>query len=110
SWNGGGFDLPVLHYRSLFHRISAPRYWEMGDHDHTFRWNNYLNRYQFRHTDLMDLLALYQNRAYVPLDQMATLLGFPGKMGMSGHRVWEYYQAGKIGEIRHYCETDVLNT
>ncbi|HSR63858.1 MAG TPA: 3'-5' exonuclease, partial [Gammaproteobacteria bacterium] len=30
SWNGSGFDLPVLHYRSLLHNVSAPRYWETG--------------------------------------------------------------------------------
>ncbi len=33
SWNGGGFDLPVLHYRALKHGIQAPRYWETGDDD-----------------------------------------------------------------------------
>ena len=33
SWNGSGFDLPVLHYRALLHRISAPRYWETGEED-----------------------------------------------------------------------------
>ena len=25
SWNGGGFDLPVLHYRGLIHSVRAPR-------------------------------------------------------------------------------------
>jgi predicted PolB exonuclease-like 3'-5' exonuclease len=110
SWNGGGFDLPVLHYRAMLHGISAPRYWETGEEDTSFRWNNYLSRYHTRHTDLMDLLAGYQARAYVPLDEMAGLLGFPGKMGMSGAKVWESFQAGEIGRIRDYCETDVLNT
>ena len=38
------------------------------------------------------------------------LLGFPGKLGMSGDKVWEKWLAGGIGEIRAYCETDVLNT
>src|SRR6187402_2714643 len=45
SWNGGGFDLPVLHYRALKHGIMAPRYWEMGEDDQSFKWNNYLNRF-----------------------------------------------------------------
>src|SRR3989344_3464800 len=53
SWNGGGFDLPVLHYRALLHGISAPRYWDTGDNDREFKWNNYLSRYHARHTDLM---------------------------------------------------------
>ena len=110
SWNGSGFDLPVIHYRSLIHGVSAPRYWEVGDHDQSFRWNNYLNRYHYRHTDLMDLIAGYQARASAPLDEIATMLDFPGKMGMHGGKVWDSYLAGEIEAIRNYCETDVLNT
>ncbi len=110
SWNGKGFDLPVLNYRSLIHGVAAPRYWETGEHDQSFKWNNYLSRYHRRHTDLMDVIAGYENRAIAPLDQVATLLGFPGKMGMSGAKVWDYYQQGRIADIRNYCETDVLNT
>ncbi len=110
SWNGSGFDLPVIHYRSLHHGISAPRYWETGDSDQSFRWNNYLNRYHSRHLDLMDVLAGYTGRANAPLDEIAGMCGFPGKMGMSGAKVWDAFQAGDIDGIRNYCETDVLNT
>lgn len=110
SWNGSGFDLPVLHYRALRHRIQAPRYWEMGESDRDFKWNNYLSRFHWRHIDLMDVLAGFQNRGRASLDQMAVLLGFPGKLGMSGDKVWETYVEGGITEIRNYCETDVLNT
>jgi predicted PolB exonuclease-like 3'-5' exonuclease len=110
SWNGGGFDLPVIHYRALFHGIAGPRYWEIGDEDQSFRWNNYLNRYHQRHLDLMDMLSGYQTRAAAPLDEVASLLGLPGKMGMSGTKVWDLFQSGEIEAIRNYCETDVLNT
>jgi len=110
SWNGGGFDLPVLHYRSLLHNVSAPRYWETGNDDQSFRWNNYLNRFHDRHTDLMDILSGYQPRATAPLDEIATMLGFPGKMDMNGARVWDTWLEGNIDAIRDYCETDVLNT
>jgi hypothetical protein len=110
SWNGGGFDLPVLHYRAMRNRVQAARYWEMGDDDREFRWNNYISRYHARHLDLMDLLALYQARASAPLDEISQLMGFPGKIGMSGSKVWDAYQTGKIGDIRAYCETDVVNT
>ncbi len=110
SWNGGGFDLPVIHYRSLLKGVPAPRYWDNGDDDRQFRYNNYLNRFHYRHTDLMDVLAGYQNRACAPLDEIATLLGFPGKLGMNGSQVWEHFQQGDIEGIRRYCETDVLNT
>jgi len=110
SWNGGGFDLPVLHYRGLVHGVRAPRYWDMGDDDRDFKWNNYISRYHTRHLDLMDLLALYQPRANVPLDDIAQLIGFPGKIGMEGSAVWGAYQEGRIAEIRRYCEADVANT
>ncbi|ROH88397.1 3'-5' exonuclease [Pseudomethylobacillus aquaticus] len=110
SWNGGGFDLPVLHYRSLIHGVVAPRYWDMGDDDRDFKWNNYISRYHNRHLDLMDLLALYQGRANAPLDQIAQLCGFPGKLGMDGSKVWDAYKNGQIDAIRNYCETDVANT
>ena len=110
SWNGGGFDLPVLHYRALLHGIAAPRYWEGGDEDQAFRYNNYLNRYHTRHLDLMDVLSSFQARARVSLQAAATLLGLPGKLGMSGDKVWDAYLDGRIGSIRNYCETDALNT
>ncbi|MCO6413435.1 MAG: 3'-5' exonuclease [Thiogranum sp.] len=110
SWNGSGFDLPVLHYRALLHGVQAPRYWDTGGEDRDFKWNNYLSRYHERHTDLMDVLAGYQMRANAKLDEVATMLGFPGKMGMSGAKVWDAFQAGEIDAIRDYCETDVLNT
>ncbi|MAS81828.1 MAG: 3'-5' exonuclease [Legionellales bacterium] len=110
SWNGSGFDLPVLHYRSLLHGVVAQRYWENGEDDQSFKWNNYLSRFHSRHTDLMDVISGYSPVAKAPLDQIATLLGFPGKMGMSGGKVWDCYLKGGIEEIRNYCETDVLNT
>ena len=114
SWNGGGFDLPVLHYRGLIHGIVSPRYWDLGDGDYgdsrDFKWNNYISRYHTRHLDLMDLLALYQPRANAPLDDLAKLMGFPGKLGMDGGKVWEAWQNGELAGIRDYCETDVLNT
>src|SRR6204780_832808 len=60
SWNGTGFDLPVLHYRSLLHGITAARYWETGNADSSFRYSNYLSRYHWRHMDLMDILSGFQ--------------------------------------------------
>ncbi len=110
SWNGGGFDLPVLHYRGLIHGVHAARYWDLGEDDRDFRYNNYISRYHTRHIDLMDLLAMYQPRASAPLDDLAKLCGFAGKLGMDGSRVWDAFQAGGIEQIRNYCETDVVNT
>jgi 3'-5' exonuclease len=110
SWNGGGFDLPVLHYRGMRHGVVASKYWDMGEDDREFRWNNYIGRYHLRHLDLMDLLAMYQPRGNAPLDAMAKLCGFPGKLGMDGSQVYPAYLEGRRDEIRRYCETDVMNT
>lgn len=110
SWNGSGFDLPVLHYRAMINQVQAPRYWDLGEDDKDFKWNNYISRYHMRHLDLMDVMAMYNARANAPLDQVAQLCGFPGKLGMDGSKVWDAYQAGEIAAIRDYCETDVANT
>lgn len=110
SWNGSGFDLPVLHYRALKHGVRAPVYWDVGEHNREAKFNNYLGRFHWKHIDVMDVLAAYQPRAKARLDAIATMLGFPGKMGMSGAKVWDEFRAGGIERIRNYCETDVLNT
>ena len=109
SWNGSGYDLPVLTYRALLHGVQAARYWETGESDTSFRYNNYLSRYHWRHTDLMDVLCGFGRRG-TSLANMALLLGLPGKLGFDGSQVWETFLAGDLARIRAYCETDVLNT
>ncbi len=110
SWNGGGFDLPVLNHRAMVHGVTAAKFWDWGDDDREFRFNSYLGRYHTRHLDLMDVLAMYQPRASAGLDVMARLCGFPGKLGIDGSQVHAAFAAGKIDEIRRYCETDAMNT
>jgi predicted PolB exonuclease-like 3'-5' exonuclease len=106
SWNGHGFDQPVLHYRSMIHSIPCPNYWDT----HSDKWNHYLGRYHQRHMDIMDVLSLYQARAFAPLDHLAKLCGGAGKLGSDGGKVFDWYRHGRLEDIRHYCETDVLNT
>lgn len=115
SWNGSGFDLPVLHYRALRHGIAAPSYWETGDRRQEFRYRNYQARHlSSRHLDLMEALAggggygRWEGRA--PLDMVARLVGLPGKFGASGEEVFERIRDGRLAEVRDYCEGDVLNT
>ncbi len=110
SWNGGGFDLPVLSYRALAHGVAAPKFWDQGEDDRDFRFNSYVGRYHARHLDLMDVLAMYQPRNNAPLDEVAQLAGLPGKIGVGGAQVWGAYLEGRIGEIRDYCEADTANT
>jgi predicted PolB exonuclease-like 3'-5' exonuclease len=110
SWNGGGFDLPVLSYRAMLCGACALKYWDQGEDDREFKYNNYIGRYHSRHLDLMDVLAMYQPRNNAPLDDVARLAGFPGKLGVGGAQVWPAYQRGEIKAIRDYCEADVANT
>jgi 3'-5' exonuclease len=110
SWNGGGFDLPVLSYRAMLCGSCALKYWDQGEDDREFRYNNYIGRYHSRHLDLMDVLAMYQPRNNAPLDDFAQLAGFPGKIGVGGAQVWPAYLRGEVKAIRDYCEVDCVNT
>lgn len=110
SWNGSGFDLPVLHYRALFHGISAPSYFEIGEQENSFRFNNYISRFHWRHIDMMDVLSGYQAGTRASLNDVAKLCGLPGKLETDGSQVQDLWQAGQQAAICDYCETDVLNT
>jgi len=110
SWNGNGFDLPVLQYRALHHSIQNVRYWDTGTFDREMKWNNYQSRYHERHIDVMDTLARYSPRGMASLDDIAQLTGLPGKIGIGGASVFDAYLEGRSEEIRSYCEIDSLNT
>jgi predicted PolB exonuclease-like 3'-5' exonuclease len=106
SFNGRGFDLPVLKYRAMKYGISAPWLYGSGD-----KWNNYTSRYSLDwHCDLIEALSDFGTSARIKLNEVCSILGFPGKFGVDGSKVSEMYDDGKIKEIRDYCETDVLNT
>ena len=109
SWNGRNFDLPVLVARGLIHGVSASCFWDTGQDNKDAKWANYINRFHDRHVDLMDVLSLFGSRGS-PLDELARLSGFPGKLGIGGAAVWEGYGQGAIASIRDYCETDCANT
>jgi hypothetical protein len=106
TWNGRSFDLPVLVNRGLIHGVAAECFWNTGDDN---KFNNYINRFHERHCDLMDVLSIYGGRG-APLDELARLAGFPGKLGVGGGAVWDSYLAGGIEAIRNYCEADTVNT
>lgn len=106
SFNGRGFDLSVLKYRAMVHGISARFLYSDGD-----KWNSYTSRYSDDwHCDLMEVLSDYGASARVKLNEVCSVLGFPGKFGVDGSKVSEMVDQGQIAEIRDYCETDVLNT
>src|SRR5436190_444726 len=99
SWNGRNFDLPVLVARGLIHGVPAACFWDTGQDNKDAKWANYINRFHDRHLDLMDVLSMYGSRGS-PLDELAKLSGFPGKLGIGGAAVWESYRQGAIASIR----------
>ncbi|NUF23089.1 3'-5' exonuclease [Acinetobacter oleivorans] len=110
SWNGSQFDLPVILFRAMYHGLSAPGLFDQGEIDSQKRFNNYQNRYHHRHIDLMDVMAMFNGRNFQKLDDIACILGLPGKRGESGYHVPEYVRNQQWLKLTSYCEGDVLNT
>ena len=101
SFNGHGFDLPVLRYRTMLHSLSAP----------ALNCRPYFNRYSEDCLDLCDALSSFDARSKMSLDGLCRVLGIAGKpVGIDGSKVSEYVAEGRIQEVADYCETDVANT
>jgi len=106
SFNGRGFDIPVLKYRAMAHGLSCPRWFTQGD-----KWHNYDTRYSPEyHCDLLEILSDFGASARCSMDEVAAVFGVPGKLDTAGDNVRDMFEAGQIESIRHYCETDVITT
>jgi predicted PolB exonuclease-like 3'-5' exonuclease len=103
TWNGRGFDLPVLVLRALRHGIAFPWY---------YRETGYRYRYtQEGHLDLADFLSDHGATRMTSLHGAARLIGLPGKEdGIDGSQVEGLYRAGQIEVLRQYCLSDVTQT
>ena len=110
SCNGSGFDIPVLLYRAMLYDLSVPLLFEEGDAISSMRFNNYVNRYQHRHLDLMDRFSQYGASARQSMDVVASLYGLPGKTDVDGSMVGDLVTQDKWHTLTVYCESDVLNT
>jgi len=102
TYNGRGFDLPVIAARCLRHGISFPHYYGARD-----------VRYRFTptgHLDLMDFLTDFGASRASRLDVMARTIGMPGKVGVAGKDVGPLVHAGKLDEVQAYCLCDVVQT
>jgi hypothetical protein len=107
SWNGSGFDLPVIQYRAMVHGLAAPEFYRVGGERER---NSYTRRYDDLHVDLMDVLSGFGASSRVRLDDWSRILGLPGKTVMEGSEVHRHFAAGDHELIRTYCELDALNT
>jgi len=106
SFNGRTFDMPVLKYRAMKYGISAPWLYKMGD-----KWNNYTQRYSLDwHCDLLDAFSDFGASTRVKMNEICSILDLPGKDNIDGSMVMDYFDQGRLEEIRNYCESDVINT
>jgi 3'-5' exonuclease len=102
TYNGRGFDLPVIAARCLRHGVPLRHYYRARD-----------VRYRFSpdgHLDLMDYIADFGAAKSSKLDVMARLCGMPGKVGVEGKNVGPMVHAGRLAEVRSYCLCDVVQT
>ncbi len=107
TYNGRNFDVPVLQFRAMKYGIQAGWLFKADN-----KWDNYKARYaQQFHADLLDVMRDFGGmQGGLKLNEVATILGLPGKTGVDGSKVAEMYDNGEIQAICDYCETDVLNT
>jgi 3'-5' exonuclease len=102
TFNGRGFDLPVIATRSFRHGLTLRYYY--GNRDVRYRFS------PDGHLDLMDFMADFGAAKPARLDIFAKLCGMPGKVGVDGKDVGPLVHAGRIQEVRDYCLCDVVQT
>jgi len=108
TFNGRGFDLPLLELAAFRYGIRVPGWFATGGKS----FEQPRNRYNTKaHIDLCELLTNFGSTRLVGgLNLAANLLGKPGKMGVQGNMVQDIYDAGRLAEINDYCCCDVLDT
>jgi predicted PolB exonuclease-like 3'-5' exonuclease len=108
SFNGRGFDLPLLELAAFRYGLGAPGWFQSKGKSYEqprARYNTHA------HIDLCDLLTNFgATRFKGGLNLAANLLGKPGKMDVQGDMVQDMYDAGRLAEINDYCRCDVLDT
>jgi predicted PolB exonuclease-like 3'-5' exonuclease len=108
SFNGRGFDIPLLELAAFRYGIGAPTWFNLAGKS----FEQPRNRYNLdSHFDLHELLTNFgSSRFQGGLNLAANLLGKPGKMDVQGCMVQDLVHAGKVAEVNDYCRCDVLDT
>lgn len=101
TFNGIGFDLPVLLFRAICQDVPVDRV--MYDRL-TMKYKN-----QF-HYDLMQALAGWDKQRWNKLEFYLNLFGIGTKGGMDGSQVYSAYMVGEYDKIKSYCRNDVMAT
>jgi predicted PolB exonuclease-like 3'-5' exonuclease len=102
TYNGRGFDLPVIILRCLRHGV--PMHFFFQDRDYRYRFSD------AGHIDLYDFLSEHGAAKVGSLDALAHVIGLPGKVGVDGSQVEGLYHGGQLALIKNYCLSDVAQT
>lgn len=101
TWSGRRFDMPVILYRSLLHGIQCKWHFQ-PDFDKRFGITG--------HVDLQDHMMLFGATDKLGLEHVATMIGLPGKVGVSGSDVQELWAKNRFRTIGSYNASDVVET
>lgn len=111
TWNGRGFDLPVIAMRSLRHKLACG--WYYGNRDVRYRYSTE------GHCDLMDFLTDYGGCRAMKLDEVSRSIGLPGKTDVHGGDVHAMYlnavahperSCQLAAGVARYCQQDTIQT
>ena len=101
TFNGRGFDFPVMELQALRYGLPIPRHFsEAGPR----------RRFADSHLDLYDFLSDGSGRLAGGMNLLARLIGLPGKNTAHGSQVQGLFDLGRLDEIHRYCLEDVVQT
>lgn len=107
TWNGLGFDLPVLRYRALHHSLPLPQlYGPIAQK----AWDKYDYRFGDQHYDLCDLLSGFGRSTSLKLSEAAALCGLACKTECTGVGVLKLWREERYEEISAYVAEDAVAT
>ncbi len=108
TFNGRGYDLPVLELAAYRFGISLPDWFNINARTYEQSRNRYNTD---SHLDMMDLFSNFSAyRITGGLNLLANIIGKPGKTGIDGSQIQDMYDAGHTKAINDYCRCDVLDT
>lgn len=108
TFNGRGYDLPVLELGAFRYGISVPAWFNVEARS----FEQSRNRYNVEaHLDLQDFFSNFGAvRVSGGLNLLANMIDKPGKSGIDGSQVQQLFYDGHTDRINDYCRCDVLDT
>ena len=103
TFNGRGFDIPLMELMAYRYGISAKRHFT----------DKFGARYRHgaKHIDLQEFLSNYSAiKINGGLNLLSKVIGKPGKMETKGSEVYDLYLKNRTRDINDYCIHDVLDT